>query len=102
MCVALARVGGSDQRLAVGTLEQLAAPATDELLGGPLHSLVLIGAHRCSPPAISSDSGSAVDSSASSGTTRPAQFHLHPLEAQMLEPFALSDSVRESLKKLTL
>ncbi len=42
LAVGAARVGGKTERFVSGTLEELAEKA-DELLGGPLHSLVLLG-----------------------------------------------------------
>ncbi|KAM3077084.1 diphthine synthase [Clarireedia jacksonii] len=41
LCVGAARVGGKDEKFVSGTLKQLCD--ADELLGGPLHSLVLLG-----------------------------------------------------------
>ena len=39
MCVGVARIGSDTQRMAAGTLQQLASVD----LGGPLHSLVIAG-----------------------------------------------------------
>ncbi|CAG8983275.1 hypothetical protein HYALB_00002712 [Hymenoscyphus albidus] len=41
LAVGVARVGGKDEKFVSGTLEQLCE--VDEVLGGPLHSLVLLG-----------------------------------------------------------
>lgn len=41
LAVGVARVGGKDEKFVSGTLKQLCD--ADEVLGGPLHSLVLLG-----------------------------------------------------------
>ena len=42
LAIAAARVGGSTEKFVAGTLQQIADGA-DDLLGEPLHSLVLLG-----------------------------------------------------------
>ncbi|RPA80415.1 Diphthine synthase [Ascobolus immersus RN42] len=42
LAVVVAKVGSDEERISVGTLEELAA-LTDEQLGGPLQSLILVG-----------------------------------------------------------
>lgn len=42
LAIGCARVGGSSEKFVSGTLSELAEKA-DEILGGPLHSLILLG-----------------------------------------------------------
>ena len=44
--IALARVGAADQVIVSGTLERLAKPDVDDILGDPLHSLIVCGELR--------------------------------------------------------
>lgn len=67
LCVAVARVGASDQKIAVATLTEMC----DVDMGSPLHSLVIPG-------------------------------HMHPLEAQMLKLFAVSERVQEYLGEIEM
>ncbi|XP_059156164.1 diphthine methyl ester synthase-like isoform X2 [Physella acuta] len=64
ICIAVARVGAEDQKIATATLKEMSSYD----LGSPLHSLVIPG-------------------------------HMHPLEKQMLELFAVSDHVKTCLQK---